>query len=256
MRAGVIVSAVLAWVALGVGGCREKGPPAPPRAAAAPAGVKPIEVTADAELVFTYLDAEGRFRSVGKLDEIPAPARAVVRVVDPKQPPEQRPDTDRVFVADLSRPPKDGSYPTKLVDRDVFESAAFGLLPPGDGSKFAVPGMAPPPPVPPPGAGGPPGAPPPPGAPAAPAARNRDRVVLYGTQWCGACAKARAWLKQRGVAFEDKDPERDPAAAAELRAKAARAGIQPDRVPIIDVRGTVLQGFDPKRLEALLGVRI
>ena len=93
-------------------------------------------------------------------------------------------------------------------------------------------------------------------APGVPGTRNRDRIILYGTQWCSACAKARAYLKGRGIAFDDKDPERDPAAAAELHAKATRAGIQPDRVPIIDVRGTLLQGFDPKRLEALLGVQI
>jgi mycoredoxin len=249
MRAGFMLTAAVAALAFAAG-CRDKAPPAPPPAAPG-AGVTPLEVTAEAELVFTFLDPDGRFRSVGKPEEIPAPARAVVRVADPKRPPEQRPDTERVFVADLSQPAQNGRWPTKLVDRDVFESAAYGQLPPGDGSKFTVPGQPPPPAagLPPPGAGAPRRGP-------APAARNRDRIILYGTQWCGACAKAREWLKGRGVAFDDKDPERDPAAAAELHAKAARAGIQPDRVPIIDVRGTILQGFDPRRLEALLGTPI
>jgi glutaredoxin len=256
MRAGVIVAATIAGLAF-TGGCRHKGPPAPPPGATASTGAVPLEVTAGAELVFTYLDSEGRFRSVDKLEAVPAPARAVVRVVDPKRPPEQRADTERVFVADLSQPVASGRYPTKLVDRDVFESAAFAQLPPGDGSKFAVPGAPVPLGAAPPGAGAPPpGAGAPRGGPAAPVARNRDRIILYGTQWCGACAKAREWLRRRGVSFDDKDPERDPAAAAELHAKAARAGIQPDRVPIIDVRGTLLQGFDPKRLEALLGTPI
>jgi glutaredoxin len=85
---------------------------------------------------------------------------------------------------------------------------------------------------------------------------DRDRIILYGTAWCGACAKARAYLRQRGIAFDDKDIERDPAAAAELARKAARAGISPERVPVLDVRGTLLQGFDQRRLEALLGVPI
>ena len=248
---------VAATVVLIAAACHEKGPPAPPPAPPGAAAVAPLEVTAGADLVFTYLDGDGRFRSVGKMEEVPPAARTVVRVVDPKRSPEQRTDTDRVFVADLSQPAADGRYPTKLVDRDVFESAAFGLLPPGDGSKFALPGAMPPPAAAPPGAAVPPA-----GAGKAtprrpaPVARNRDRIILYGTQWCPSCAKARAYLNGRGIAFEDKDPERDPAAAAELHAKAKRAGIQPDRVPIIDVRGTLLQGFDPKRLEALLGVPI
>ena len=238
---------LLGSLALAVG-CRDQSPPAPPSPAVAP----PLEVAANDELVFTYLGPDGRFRSTAKIDEIPAGARAVVRVVDPRQAPGARGDLERVYVADLRRPAPSGRYPTRLVDRDVFETAAQALLPPGDGSKFAFrhsPGAAPGPP--------PHGrAPAPAAAPAAPALRNRDRIILYGTSWCGSCARARAYLKRRGISFDDKDVERDPAAAAELSSKAARAGIQPDRVPVLDVRGTLLQGFDEKRLEALLGVPI
>jgi glutaredoxin len=241
----------LAFVALTAApGCRRPrppiAPPAPPAAAA-----QPFEVTAGAELVFTWLGPDGRFRSTGALGDIPPASRAVVRVVDPKRPPEQRGDLERVYVADLTRLQNGGKTTAKLVDRDVFESAAQAQLPPGDGSKFTFPKM--------PGSAAPlPAAPPLAGqAPrAAEAKPNRDRIILYGTQWCGACAKARAYFKRRGIAFDDKDVERDPAAAAELAAKAARAGISPDRVPVLDVRGTLLQGFDQERLEALLGVPI
>jgi mycoredoxin len=218
-----------------------------------------LEVVPGADLVFTYLGADGRFHSTGKIDEIPAGARAAVRVVDPKRPPEARIDLEQVFVADLTSAGAGGRHATKLVDRDVFETAAYAQLPPGDGSKFAFP-QAPPPP---PGTGLPPGAGIPPGAKAPLAGRklpepprNRDRIILYGTAWCGACAHAREFFKHRSIAFDDKDVERDPAAAAELAAKAARAGIAPNRVPIIDVRGTLLQGFDEKRIVALLGVAI
>ncbi|HEY3356706.1 MAG TPA: glutaredoxin domain-containing protein [Polyangia bacterium] len=235
-------------------GCRRRqqppiAPPAPPAAAA------PLTVTAGAELVFTYLGPDGRFRSTSKLEEIPPAARRVVRVVDPKRPPEQRGDLDRVHVVDLTQPGHGGAHPARLVERDVFESAAHAQLPPGDGTQFAFPKM----PGARPGAGLPPAAGtagPRAGAAPGSVAPNRDRIILYGTRWCGACAKARAYFKQRGIAFDDRDVEQDPAAAAELAAKATRAGVSPDRVPVLDVRGTLLQGFDQGRLEALLGVPI
>jgi hypothetical protein len=55
------------------------------------------------------------------------------------------------------------------------------------------------------------------------------------------------------VPFAYKDIENDPAAARELQTKAARMGIPTDRVPILDVRGRLLLGFDRARLDALLG---
>ena len=78
-------------------------------------------------------------------------------------------------------------------------------------------------------------------------------VTIYGTSWCGACREARRYLSSRKIPFVDKDIERDEAAARELRDKAARFGVPTDRVPILDVRGRLLIGFDPGRVEALLG---
>jgi glutaredoxin len=78
-------------------------------------------------------------------------------------------------------------------------------------------------------------------------------VTIYGTSWCGACKAARQYLTQRRIPFADKDVENDPAAARELQEKASKMGIPTDRVPVIDVRGRLLQGFDRARIDALLG---
>ena len=40
---------------------------------------------------------------------------------------------------------------------------------------------------------------------------------------------------------------------SELAEKASKLGIPTDRVPVIDVRGRLLLGFDRARIEALLG---
>ena len=77
-------------------------------------------------------------------------------------------------------------------------------------------------------------------------------VIVYSTAWCGYCRKVKAWLTQKGIAFTEKDVERDPGAAAELAQKAAAAGVQPRGVPVIDARGTQVLGFDLQRLEQLL----
>jgi glutaredoxin len=78
-------------------------------------------------------------------------------------------------------------------------------------------------------------------------------VILYGTSWCPACKSARQYLTERKIPFADKDIERDASASRELREKAARLGVPADRIPILDVRGRLLIGFDKSRLEALLG---
>jgi glutaredoxin len=78
-------------------------------------------------------------------------------------------------------------------------------------------------------------------------------VIVYGTSWCGACKAARQFLTARKIPFLDKDVERDGAAARELAEKGARLGVPTDRVPVLDVRGRLLLGFDQARLEAMLG---
>ena len=77
-------------------------------------------------------------------------------------------------------------------------------------------------------------------------------VVLYGTSWCGSCKKAREWLTRKGVSFVDRDIEKDADAAAELARKAQAAGVQPRGVPVIDVRGKLILGFDPRQIDQAL----
>ena len=93
---------------------------------------------------------------------------------------------------------------------------------------------------------------PPPSAPPALALNDADRakidIVLYSTTWCGYCRKARAWMTTNGVPFVEKDIEKDPGANAEYRSKSGGYG----GVPLIDVNGTMVRGFDQRRVEALI----
>lgn len=72
-------------------------------------------------------------------------------------------------------------------------------------------------------------------------------VTIYSTTWCGFCHVAMRYLDQLGVKYVDIDIEKDPAAAKEAVEKSGSMG-----VPVIDVDGTIILGFDKPRLDAAL----
>jgi glutaredoxin len=236
-RAALLFATTL--TVLGGSACRRSAPDAPPVAKAAP-GV--VEVLKGGRWLFTYVEPSGAFATTDKPDSVPAGARAIVRVFDPADPTK----TDvpgRVYVADLNELSKSGKASAHPVSREAFETAALAQLPPGDSSVLAAHGAK----------GGGAAEPPPPVASPLSTDAGTPVVTIYGTSWCGACRAAREYLTQRRVPFADKDVERDPAAARELSEKASKLGIPTDRVPVIDVRGRLLQGFDRARIDALLG---
>lgn len=220
-------------------GCRKSVPDAPPVSAKAP---PPLEVTAEGKWLFTYADEAGRFVTTDDPKKVPASARRVVRVIDPGKGAEARPDLVAVYVIDLDELEKKGKVTARALSREAFETGALSQLPPGESSAFPGPLAA-----------APPGSHPAESAEPAPVNPTGAVVTLYGAAWCGACKAAREYLRGRRIPFADRDIERDEAAARELREKAKRLGIAADRVPVLDVRGRLLIGFDKARLEALLG---
>ena len=175
----------------------------------------------------------------------------MVRVTDPARAGERK-DGVAVYVVDVNQLLDKGKVAAQVLSREGFETGALAQLPPGASSAFPplVPGGPSVPPASRPRRGRPRRARPrPPRRPAS----GQAVVILYGTSWCPACKSARQYLTERKIPFADKDIERDAGAARELREKAARLGVPADRIPILDVRGRLLIGFDKSRLEALLG---
>lgn len=75
-------------------------------------------------------------------------------------------------------------------------------------------------------------------------------VVIYGTSWCGYCKKARAFFASRNIPYVDKDVERDPGANAEIQRKCAAVGRTfGGGVPVLDVYGRIIDGFDTAAIE-------
>ncbi len=71
-------------------------------------------------------------------------------------------------------------------------------------------------------------------------------VVLYSTDWCGVCKRAKAHLKQRGVIFTEFDIEKNGLALAEYRRLGGKG------VPLILVGDQRMNGFSAARLDRLL----
>jgi glutaredoxin len=225
--------------------CRKSAPEAPAPSHAMP---QTLQVLKDGRWLFTYVEPNGQFSTTDKPETVPETARGMVRVFDPANPPPKNADSPEVYVADLNALMKAGKAPAKPLSREAFETAAIAQLPPGESSALAARpngGGSEPPPAPPVAMGGDGGA--------GTHAGGPPVVTIYGTSWCGACRAARQYMIEHKIPFADKDVERDPAAARELAEKANKMGVPTDRVPVIDVRGRLLLGFDRARIEALLG---
>jgi len=58
---------------------------------------------------------------------------------------------------------------------------------------------------------------------------------------------AKNYFNQNGIAFKDIDVSRDQTAGREMVAKSGQMG-----VPVIDIDGTILVGFQPEKFAELL----
>lgn len=74
-------------------------------------------------------------------------------------------------------------------------------------------------------------------------------VTIYSTTWCAFCKTEKQYLEKLGVAFEEKDVESDENAYNELMSK---NGGQYQGVPVTDIDGTIVLGFDRAKIDAAL----
>ncbi len=72
-------------------------------------------------------------------------------------------------------------------------------------------------------------------------------VTIYSATWCAYCHAAKDYLDQKKIEYVDKDIEQDPSAAEESVAKSNQMGI-----PVIDINGTIIVGFDRPKIDQAL----
>lgn len=77
--------------------------------------------------------------------------------------------------------------------------------------------------------------------------KKENKVIVYSTQTCPYCVYAKQYFKENGVSFEDVDVGSDRVRAQEMVKKSGQMG-----VPVIDINGEIVVGFQPEVFEHLL----
>lgn len=207
---------------------------------AAPAAIPtPAPVTEEGgAYTLRYFSAvSGELIAVKKPADVPEAARKQV-LVTYDDPALQGP---WLYVADLTAKSPDGKgFMVSSVERAELESQIAAAQPkPAPALPAAAPGSA--------------------AAAAVPTAASADNdVIIYRTSWCGYCKKAAQYLKAKGVAFVEKDLERDPGARQDMLARAQKAGVPSGSlqgVPILAVKGQIISGFDRNAIDRALAGR-
>jgi glutaredoxin 3 len=76
------------------------------------------------------------------------------------------------------------------------------------------------------------------------------RVVVFSSPTCVWCTRAKTYLRSRGVPFRDVDVSRAAAAARDLVRRTGQMG-----VPVVQIDGKSIVGFDQARIDGALGLR-
>jgi glutaredoxin 3 len=73
------------------------------------------------------------------------------------------------------------------------------------------------------------------------------KVIIYTTPSCVYCKMSKDFFQKNGIQYEERNVAVDEKSREEMFAKSRQMG-----VPVIDVDGTIVIGFDKKNLEMLL----
>lgn len=76
------------------------------------------------------------------------------------------------------------------------------------------------------------------------------KIIVYGTQMCPWCHKMTDWLKENDIKFEYIDVGTNRDKAVEMVEKSGQMG-----VPVADVNGEIVTGFDMPKLKKLLNIK-
>jgi glutaredoxin len=220
---------------LALGSCKRSAPSDKDPAAITPAPLAdplPALVLRDdtPSLLLTWVDDDGNFHVVQRIDEVPAERREKVRVVVTGQ---EAGTGQYVYVADLRQQAADGTYAVKGVARAEWDTIG------AERRKSRIEALAPK------------------AAPVGSVAEQKPgaaklTAIIYGADWCKPCHQAEDFLRSVGVDVTKKNIETSEAAQAEMQEKLARAHRTDGSIPVIDFMGHIYVGFSQEALQRAL----
>ncbi|RMF06830.1 NrdH-redoxin [Candidatus Woesearchaeota archaeon] len=75
------------------------------------------------------------------------------------------------------------------------------------------------------------------------------RVIVYSTPTCPYCEKTKEFLAEHNIDFEDVNVAEDRERAMEMVEKSGQMG-----VPVTDIDGEIIVGYDPAAFKKALGL--
>ena len=77
-----------------------------------------------------------------------------------------------------------------------------------------------------------------------------QEVRVYSTTTCPWCMRTKKFLEENKVAYKDLNVGEDRVARQEMISKSGQMG-----VPVIDIDGEIIVGFDVPKLKEKLGIK-
>ena len=74
-------------------------------------------------------------------------------------------------------------------------------------------------------------------------------VKIYSTSTCSYCIRVKQFLKDNNISYQDLDVSQDQSRADEMVAKSGQIG-----VPVLDIDGEIIIGFDKEAIKKALGL--
>jgi glutaredoxin-like YruB-family protein len=74
-------------------------------------------------------------------------------------------------------------------------------------------------------------------------------ATIYTTSTCSWCAKTKEYLKANGVEYNEINVSEDREAAKVMIEKSGQRG-----VPVLDINGSIVVGFDKDKIDELLNL--
>ncbi len=216
-----------------LGGCKGNKDPDASSADELP----PLQLTdTTPDLLLTWVDERGGTHTETAIAGIPGGSRQQVRVIT-----KEAGHGALFYVADLEQKGDDGTYVVRTMKRTEWEQIIAERR-----AAYRAKHAPKPPPVATvsPKPDGP--------EPPKPADIAGVEVVIYGASWCKPCHDAADYLRRKGVRVTEYDIEKQPQRAREMQKKLRDAGMTGGSIPVIDVGGIVLRGFNPSRLDRAL----
>ncbi len=74
-------------------------------------------------------------------------------------------------------------------------------------------------------------------------------IKVYSTPTCPYCVTLKNFLKENNIQFEDIDVSQNEIAAKEMIEKSGQMG-----VPVVDIDGEIIVGFDREKIKKILKI--